>query len=130
MLKQLRLVFIGLFFGLFVIACGGETDDAATATDDNTTNDTAVVPEDDATVEDNAEAASEGSADSANQSGITSGMTEDEVISKLGEPDIKETYSIDKLEVGQYEWHSDEGITSVQLHNGEVTYSRFIPDSE
>lgn len=119
MLKQLRLVLIGLFFGLFVIACGGETDDAATEADDNTSNDAAVVAEN-----------SEASADEANGTGITPGMTEDEVISKLGEPDIKETYSIDTLEVGQYEWHTDEGTTSVQLRNGEVAYSRFIPASE
>lgn len=121
MLKQLRLVLVGLFFGLFIIACGGETDDAAPAAEDSTSNDEAMVTENAA--EDNAEA-------DTSESAITSGMTEDEVISELGEPDIKETYSIDKLEVGQYEWHSDEGITSVQLHNGEVTYSRFIPASE
>lgn len=123
MLKQLRLVFISLFFGLFVIACGGETDEAATEADNNTSNDSAVVAE-------NGADDSEASADEANGTGISSGMTEDEVISELGEPDIKETYSIDELEVGQYEWHTDEGITSVQLHNGEVTYSRFIPASE
>ncbi len=117
MLNHIRLMFIALFMGLFLVACGDDsgTQDAA--------EETAAPAE--MTSEDTAPAADEMS--TSEESSSVAGMTEEEAIAKWGEPDLTETRTIDALTITHHEWHGEDGITAVQFQNGEAQFSQFIP---
>ena len=106
MLSRLRLLLTGLFLSLALIACG---DDAANT---NEAADTAA-PE--------VETAPAGD-DSAT---VAEGTSEADLLAKYGEPDLKQETSVDDYQVVFYEWNTDEGLVSVQVHNGEVAFSQF-----
>ena len=102
MLNHIRLMFIALFMGLFLVACGDDSaqQDAAeeTATEATTTED----------------------------SNSVVGMTEEEAVAKWGEPDLTQSRTIDALTVTHHEWHGEDGITAVQFQNGVAQFSQFI----
>lgn len=108
MLSRLRLLLTGLFLSFALIACG---DDAANT---NEAADTAA-PE------------KETAAEPATDAAVEANMSEADLLAKYGEPDLKQERSIDKLTIVHYEWYTDEGIVSVQVHNGEVAHSQFTP---
>lgn len=112
MLSRLRLMLTGLFLSLALVACG---DDAANT---NEAADTAA-PE----VEVAAESAP---ADDASAT-VAEGTSEADLLAKYGEPDLKQETSVDDYQVVFYEWNTDEGLVSVQVHNGEVAFSQFTP---
>lgn len=114
MLNHIRLMFIALFLGLFLVACG----------DDNSTQQDAA-EETAAPTEMTEEATKETTA--ATDTGVEEGMTEKEAIAKFGEPDVTQTRTIDDLTVIHHEWHGKDGITSVQFQNGKAKFSQFIP---
>lgn len=105
MLNHIRLMFIALFMGVFLVACGDEGDKQEAMTE-------------------TAEPAAE--AEMAAEDAIT-GMTHEEAVAKWGEPDVTETRTIDALTITHNEWHGDDGITAVQFENGVATYHQFIP---
>jgi hypothetical protein len=112
MLNHIRLMFIAMFMGLFLVACG----------DDSAQQDTA---EEAAPTEMAAEeAAAEATATEDSNSVV--GMTEEEAVAKWGEPDLTQTRSIDALTVTHHEWHGEDGITAVQFQNGVAQFSQFI----
>ena len=102
----------GLFLSLALVACG---DDAANT---NEAADTAA-PE----VEAAAESAPAGDASAT----VAEGTSEADLLAKYGEPDLKQETSVDDYQVVFYEWNTDEGLVSVQVHNGEVAFSQFTP---
>ncbi|KGM08049.1 hypothetical protein LP43_0472 [Methylophaga thiooxydans] len=114
MLNHIRLMFIAFFMGLFLVACG----------DDSSTQDTA---------EEAAPMASEEMAPAAEEPAVAEetssidGMTEEEAVAKWGEPDVTQTRTIDALTITHHEWHGEDGITSVQFHNGVAKFSQNIP---
>ncbi len=113
MLNHIRLMFIALFMGLFLVACG----------DDSSTQDTSeeaapMASEEMATADDDAAAAEE--------TNSVEGMTEEDAVAKWGEPDVTQTRTIDALTITHHEWHGDDGITSVQFQNGVAQFSQFI----
>lgn len=112
MLSRLRLMLTGLFLSLALVACG---DDAANT---NEAADTAA-PE----VEATAESAPAGDASAT----VAEGTSEADLLAKYGEPDLKQETSVDDYQVVFYEWNTDEGLVSVQVHNGEVAFSQFTP---
>ncbi len=112
MLSRLRLMLTGLFLSLALVACG---DDAANT---NEAADTAA-PE----VEAAAESAPAGDASAT----VAEGTSEADLLAKYGEPDLKQETSVDDYQVVFYEWNTDEGLVSVQVHNGEVAFSQFTP---
>ncbi len=112
MLNHIRLMFIALFMGLFLVACG----------DDSSTQDTAeeaapMASEEMATAEDTA----------AEETASAEGMTEEEAVAKWGEPDVTQTRTIDALTITHHEWHGEDGITAVQFQNGVAQFTQFIP---
>jgi hypothetical protein len=112
MLNHIRLMFIALFMGLFLVACG----------DDSAQQDTA---EEAAPTEMAAEeAATEATSTEDNNSVV--GMTEEEAVAKWGEPDLTQSRTIDALTVTHHEWHGEDGITAVQFQNGVAQFSQFI----
>ena len=111
MLSRLRLLLTGLFLSLALIACG---DDAANT---NEAADTAA-PE--------AEAAAPESAPAGDDSAtVAEGTSEADLLAKYGEPDLKQETSVDDYLVVFYEWNTDEGLVSVQVHNCEVAFRQF-----
>lgn len=108
MLSRLRLMLTGLFLSFALIACG---DDSANT---NEAADTAA-PE--------METAAEPAADT----NVEADMTEADLIEKYGQPDLTQESAIDDLKIVHHEWYTDDGIVSVQIHNGEVAYSQFTP---
>ena len=110
MLSRLRLMLTGLFLSLALVACG---DDAANT---NEAADTAA-PE----VEAAAESAPAGDASAT----VAEGTSEADLLAKYGEPDLKQETNVDNYQVVFYEWNTDEGLVSVQVHNGEVAFSQF-----
>lgn len=109
MLSRLRLLLTGLFLSLALIACG---DDAANT---NEAADTAAP-----------EAAAPESAPAGDDSAtVAEGTSEADLLAKYGEPDLKQETSVDDYQVVFYEWNTDEGLVSVQVHNGEVAFSQF-----
>jgi hypothetical protein len=108
MLSRLRLMLTGLFLSFALIACG---DDAANT---NEAADTAA-PE------------METAAEPASDTSVDTDMTEADLVAKYGEPDLTQERAIDDLTIVHHEWYTDEGIVSVQIHNGEVAYSQFTP---
>ncbi len=119
MLNHIRLMFIALFMGLFLIACGDDSaqQDAA----EETAAPSEMTSEETATDTNTEEAAA------AEESNSIEGMTEEEAIAKWGEPDVTQTRTIDKLTIIHHEWHGEDGITAVQFHNGVAAHSQFIP---
>jgi hypothetical protein len=112
MLNHIRLMFIALFMGLFLVACG----------DDSAQQDTA---EEAAPTEMAAEeAATEATSTEDNNSVV--GMTEEEAVAKWGEPDLTQSRTIDALTVTHHEWHGEDGITAVQFQNGVAQFSQFV----
>ncbi len=109
MLSRLRLMLTGLFMSFALIACG---DDAANT---NEAADTA------------APAEMDNAAETATDTKVEATMSEADLIEKYGEPDLTQERSIDDLTIVHHEWLTDEGIVSVQIHNGEVAYSQFTP---
>ena len=115
MLNHIRLMFIAFFMGLFLVACG----------DDSSTQDTAEEAAPMAS-EEMAPAAEEPAA-VAEETNSIDGMTEEEAVAKWGEPDVTQTRTIDALTITHHEWHGEDGITSVQFHNGVAKFSQNIP---
>jgi hypothetical protein len=112
MLNHIRLMFIAMFMGLFLVACG----------DDSAQQDAA---EEAAPTEMAAEEATT-EATATEDSNSVVGMTEEEAVAKWGEPDLTQTRSIDALTVTHHEWHGEDGITAVQFQNGVAQFSQFI----
>lgn len=112
MLSRLRLMLTGLFMSFALIACG---DDAANT---NEAADTAA-PE--------METASEESVGTDTEVEVEATMSEADLIEKYGQPDLTQERSIDDLTIVHHEWLTEEGIVSVQVHNGEVAFSQFTP---
>ncbi len=117
MLNHIRLMFIALFMGLFLIACGDDSaqQDAAeesAAPSEMTSEETAT---------DTEEAAA------AEETNSVEGMTEEEAIAKWGEPDVTQTQTIDSLTITHHEWHGEDGTTAVQFQNGVAKFSQFVP---
>jgi hypothetical protein len=112
MLNHIRLMFIALFMGLFLVACG----------DDSAQQDAAeeAAPTEMATEE----AADEATA--TEESNAIVGMTEEEAVAKWGEPDLTQSRTIDALTVTHHEWHGEDGITAVQFQNGVAQFSQFV----
>lgn len=115
MLNTIRLPIFALFMGLFLVACGDDTPTQQDAAETATTEQVA-----DVTV-DTAETAA------ADAAGDTGGMTVEAAISQWGQPDFEQTRQLDELTILHYEWHKDDGITSVQFHNGVEAFRQFIP---
>jgi hypothetical protein len=113
MLNHIRLMFIALFMGLFLVACGDET-----AQQDATEE--AAAPTEMA-----AEEATE-EATATEDSDTIVGMTEEEAVAKWGEPDLTQTRTLDALTLTHHEWHGEDGITAVQFQNGVAQFSQFI----
>lgn len=114
MLNHIRLMFIALFMGLFLVACG----------DDSSTQDTAeeaapMASEEMTTAGDDTAAAEE--------TNSVDGMTEEEAVAKWGEPDVTQTRTIDALTITHHEWHGEDGITAVQFQNGVAKFSQVVP---
>lgn len=107
MLSRLRLMITGLFLSLALIACG---DDAANTND---AADTAVPAMD--------------TASEPVDTGAEADMTEADLVKKYGKPDLTQERTIDDLTIVHHEWYTDDGIVSVQIHNGEVAHSQFTP---
>lgn len=114
MLNHIRLMFIALFMGLFLVACGDDSQQD-------------VAEEEAAPAEMTSEEAATGEATATEGSSSVEGMTEQEAIAKWGEPDLTQTRTIDALTVTHHEWHGEDGITAVQFQNGVAQYSQFIP---
>jgi hypothetical protein len=114
MLNHIRLMFIALFMGLFLVACG---DDAA---QQDATEEAA------ATTEMAAENTAEEAVVAEEDSNAIAGMTEEEAIAKWGEPDLTQTRTLDALTLTHHEWHGEDGITAVQFQNGVAQFSQFI----
>jgi ABC-type enterochelin transport system substrate-binding protein len=112
MLNHIRLMFIALFMGLFLVACG----------DDSAQQDAA--EEAAAPTEMAAEEATEAS--TTDDSNSVVGMTEEEAVAKWGEPDLTQSRTIDALTVTHHEWHGENGITAVQFQNGVAQFSQFV----
>ena len=67
------------------------------------------------------------SADSSHSMPIATGTSEQATIDKLGTPNVSQSRTIDALTFTQSEWTTETGMTSVQFHNGKVTFSQFSP---
>lgn len=119
MLNHIRLMFIVLFMGLFLIACGDDSaqQDAA----EETAAPSEMTSEETATDTGTEEAAAAEEKDSVD------GMTEEEAIAKWGEPDVTQTRTIDSLTITHHEWHGEDGTTAVQFQNGVAKFSQFVP---
>lgn len=113
MLNHIRLMFIALFMGLFLVACG----------DDSAQQDAA---EEAAPTEMATEEVAEDATETEDSNSVT-GMTEEEAVAKWGEPDLTQTRSIDDLTITHHEWHGEDGITAVQFQNGVAQFSQFVP---
>jgi len=112
MLNHIRLMFIALFMGLFLVACG----------DDSSTQETAeeaapMASEEMATADDAA----------AEETNSVEGMTEEDAVAKWGEPDVTQTRKIDALTITHHEWNGEDGTTAVQFQNGVAKFSQFVP---
>jgi ABC-type enterochelin transport system substrate-binding protein len=113
MLNHIRLMFIALFMGLFLVACGDDSAQQDAAEE-------AAAPTEMAAEE----AATEAS--TADDSNSVVGMTEEEAVAKWGEPDLTQSRTIDALTVTHHEWHGEDGITAVQFQNGVAQFSQFV----
>lgn len=109
--NSLRLLLIAAFMGLSVAACTDKEEATETATPAETA------------VEVPAPAAKEEAKDTT----VSAGMTEAEVIAKLGEPSYTETRNLDALKITHSEWTTDAGTRSVQFHNDVAAFSQFTP---
>lgn len=114
MLNHIRLMFIAMFMGLFLVACGDDSAQQDAAED--TTAPTEMTSEEATTEE----------AAATEESNSVAGMTEEEAIAKWGEPDLTQSRTIDTLTVTHHEWHGEDGITAVQFQNGVAQFSQFI----
>jgi len=112
MLNHIRLMFIALFMGLFLVACG---DDSAQQDAAEEAAPTEMAAEETAT-----------EATTTEDSNSVVGMTEEEAVAKWGEPDLTQSRTIDALTVTHHEWHGEDGITAVQFQNGVAQFSQFI----
>lgn len=110
MLSRLRLMLTGLFLSFALIACGDD------ATNTNEAADTAA-PEVETTTAETAPAEEDSAA-------VAQGTSEADLLKQYGEPDLKQETSVDDYTVVFYEWNTDEGLVSVQVHNGEVAFSQ------
>jgi len=126
MLNHIRLMFIALFMGLFLVACG---DDSSTQESAENAAPAEMASEEMASEEMASEemATADDAAAAEEDTDSVEGMTEEEAVAKWGEPDVTQTHKIDALTITHHEWHSDDGITSVQFHNGVAKFSQFIP---
>ncbi len=120
MLNHIRLMFIALFIGLFLVACGD--DSALQAAPEESAASSEMSSENTAT-----EAATETEATAAEDASSVEGMTEEEAIAKWGKPDVTQTRTIDALTITHHEWHGEDGTTAVQFQNGVAKFSQFIP---
>lgn len=120
MLNHIRLMFIALFIGLFLVACGD--DSAQQAAPEESAASSEMPSENTAT-----EAATETEATAAEDASSVEGMTEEEAIAKWGKPDVTQTRTIDALTITHHEWHGEDGTTAVQFQNGVAKFSQFIP---
>lgn len=116
MLNHIRLMFIALFMGLFLVACGDDSAQQDTA--EETATQSEMSSEETVGTEDSA---------AAEETAAVEEMTEEEAIAKWGEPDLTQTRTIDQLVIVHHEWHGEDGITAVQFENGVATYTQFIP---
>jgi len=57
---------------------------------------------------------------------VETGSSEQATLEKLGTPTFTQSRTIDALTFTQSEWTNENGTTSVQFHNGEVTFSQFV----
>lgn len=113
-----RLLLITSVMGLSVAACSTEEESTAAAPEVTTeVVETAVATPAEVVTEEKAVA----------DTGVSAGMSEADVIAKLGEPNYTETSNLDALKITHSEWESDAGTTSVQFHNDVVAFSQFIP---
>jgi hypothetical protein len=112
MLNHIRLMFIALFMGLFLVACG---DDSAQQDAAEEAAPTEMAAEETAT-----------EATTTEDSNSVVGMTEEEAVAKWGEPDLTQSRTIDALTVTHHEWHGEDGITAVQFQNGVAQFSQFV----
>ncbi|MCX4192229.1 hypothetical protein [Methylophaga sp. OBS1] len=121
MLNHIRLMFIALFMGLFLIACGDDSAQQDTAEEAAAP---AEMTSEEAATETDAETQE---AMPAEDSSSIEGMTEEEAIAKWGEPDVTQTRTIDALTITHHEWHGEDGTTAVQFQNGVAKFSQFVP---
>ncbi|HDZ16341.1 hypothetical protein LCGC14_0612520 [marine sediment metagenome] len=105
MLKQIKFISIALFASLLIIGCN-KNDDTNTSAAEGTERPSAIQ-------------------DTTND---IAGMTEEEAITKWGEPELTQTHTIDALTVTFHEWKTEEGTVSIQFYNGEAKFSQLIPN--
>ncbi len=61
-----------------------------------------------------------------NDTEIEIGMSEQDIIEMLGEPNLTQSRTIDDLVSTHAEWTDEEGTLSVQFINGKAQYNQFI----
>ncbi|EMR12443.1 hypothetical protein MPL1_10392 [Methylophaga lonarensis MPL] len=115
MSSHIRVLLASFAFAGFLTACG--SDDSSYSTD--TAADSTAVVEESTTVEAVAEAAP--------ASGITTGMSTDAAIEMLGEPLLKQSHTINEIEVVHMEWRTSDALVSAQFHNGKAVHSQYWP---
>ncbi|MCC5795747.1 MAG: hypothetical protein JJU48_00300 [Methylophaga sp.] len=115
MSSHIRVLLASFAFAGFLTACG--SDDSSYSTD-TAADSTAVVEE---------STAVEAVAEAAPASGITTGMSEAAAIELLGEPSVKQSHSINEIEITHLEWNTSEALISAQFHNGEAVHSQYWP---
>jgi hypothetical protein len=119
MLNHIRLMFAALFMGLFLVACGNDSAEQEAVEDTDTAAPTEMASEE--------MAEEEAPAAEAADSGSIIGMTEEEVIAKMGEPDLTQTRTLDALSMTHHEWHGEDSITAVQFQDGVAKFTQNIP---
>lgn len=109
--SHIRVLLASLAFAGLLTACG--SDDSSYSTD---------------TTADSASAVNQStSADATPASGITQGMSEAAAIALLGEPSVRQSHSINEIEVTQLEWNTSDALISAQFHNGQAVHSQYWP---
>ncbi|AFJ03301.1 hypothetical protein Q7C_2165 [Methylophaga frappieri] len=122
MLNRMRLLLTSLFISFALIAC---SNDESQDNDNDAVEETAA---DVVSTDDTAGNMSESAEmDAQTADNVERGMTEAQLLEMLGEPDLKQVTGVDSFEVIFYEWETDEGLLTVQLHNGAVAFSQFEP---
>ena len=110
--NSLRLLLIAAFVSLSVAACTDKEEAAESAPAEAAVEVPAAAPE---------------AKPEPKDTSVAAGMTEAEVIAKLGEPSYTETRNLDALKITHSEWTTDAGTRSVQFHNDVVAFSQFVP---
>jgi ABC-type enterochelin transport system substrate-binding protein len=118
MFNHIRTLFIALFMGLFLIACGDNNNSNDEATSETSSAENGVTTDVTTTAD---ETVTDADADSV------IGMTEEEVISKWGEPALTQTHNLDAMKITHHEWNTEDGVVAVQFHDGVAKFSQTIP---